>query len=123
MSNNILSEEDFARARAAMRERDQGLSEVRTKILERFQGEGLHEAFILYSPANVLFVAYLFYLCNDQIKKADESGLASRIKQAVIEELGCVGRGNRDTIKIDFEFDSHENVEANFEGNYYNRLH
>ena len=120
--NSIPSEEDFARARAAMRENDRGLSEVRSRILISFQEAGLHEVFVFYSPANDLFVAHIFYRRNDQIKEADESGLTSRIKQAVVEELERVGRGNPDTIKIEFEFDSHENVEANFEGDYYLRL-
>ncbi len=120
--NNIPSEEDFARARAAMRNRDRGLSDVRSRILGRFQNAGLHEAFVSFSPANNTFVAHLFYRRNDQIKEADESGLTSRIKDAVVEELESVGRGNRDAINVDFEFDSHENVEANYEGDYYLRL-
>lgn len=120
--NSIPSEEDFARARAAMRQRDQGLSDVRSNILRRFREDGLHEAFIFYSSASNLFVVHLFFLRNEQIEEADKSGLASRIKQTVVEELEKAGRGNRNTIKVDFEFDSHENVEANFEGDYYLRL-
>lgn len=121
-SNNIPTAEDFARARAAMKEHDRGLSEVRDKISKRFREAGLHETFVLYSPANALFVAYLFYQRNDQIEAAAKSGLSLQIKQAVLEELERVGRGNRETIKLDLEFDSHENVEANFEGDYYLRL-
>ena len=121
-NNNIPSDDDFARARAAMRERDRGLSDVRSKLLGRFRHDGLHEAFILYSPADEIFVAHLFFLHDDQIKEAEESGLASQIKQAVIEELESVGRGNRDALKVEFGFDSHDNVEANFEGDYFLRL-
>jgi hypothetical protein len=49
--------------------------------------------------------------------------LADEVRDAVFDELEKVGRGDRGTIKVDFEFDSHENVEENFDGNYYNRLH
>jgi hypothetical protein len=105
-----------------MRERDHGLSEVRSRVVDLFKDEGLHEAFVFYSPANELFVVYLFYRLNDEIPAAEKSGLSAKIKQMVIEELERVGRGNRDTIKVEFEFDSHENVEANFEGDYYLRL-
>lgn len=123
-TNSIPSEEDFARAHAAMRERDQGLSDVRSIILGRFQKDGLHEAFIHYSPANKRFFAQLFFLRDDQIQEADKSGLVSQIKQTAIEEMERAGRGDRDVIKIEFEFefDSHENVEANFDGDYFLRL-
>ena len=50
VNRNIPSDEDFARADAAMRQRDRGLSEVRSALLERFSAKGLHEAFIFYSP-------------------------------------------------------------------------
>jgi hypothetical protein len=120
--NDIPSEQDFARAIAADEERNRGLSEVRSQILSLFQRDGLHEAFVFYSPLNDSYGVYLFFLRNDQIKEADKSGLASQIKQAVLEALESVGRGNRETITVDFEFDSHENVEANFEGDYYLRL-
>lgn len=121
-SNSIPTEEDFARARAKMRERERGLSEVRSRIVERFQREGLHEAFVFYSQSNDLFVAYLFYQRNEQIEAAEKSGLSAKIRQAVLEDLEQVGRGKQDAIKVNFEFDSHENVEANFEGDYYLRL-
>jgi hypothetical protein len=93
--SNIPSEEDIARARAAMREQNRGLSEVCSRILKRFRQAGLHEAFVMYSPANDLYVAHLFYRRNDQIGEAEASGLASRIKEAVVEELVRVGRGDR----------------------------
>lgn len=121
-SNHIPSEEDFARARAAMRDRDRGLSEVRSRILERYNLAGLHEAFVLYSPAKELFVAHMFYRTNSQIGTAEASGVTSQIKNDIVEELVRVGRGSRETIKINFEVDSHENVAANFEGDYFLRL-
>ena len=120
--NNIPSVEDFARARAAMKERDLGLSEVRSNILKHFREFGLHEAFIFYSPENNLFVAHLFFLRNAQIEESDRSGLLSEIKQKIFKELEMAGRGGRESMKVEFEFDSHENVEANFEGDYYRRL-
>jgi len=95
---------------------------VRSRILERFQAAGLHEAFVLYSPAKDIFVAHLFYRRNSQINEAEASGLTAQIKHNIVEELVRVGRGNCETIKVNFEFDSHENVEANYEGDYYLRL-
>lgn len=121
-SNNIPSEEDFARARAAMRKNDRGLSEVREQILKRFGEFDVHEVFMFYSPNAESFGAFIFYRWDQQIREAEKSGLASRIKEAVLEELENVGRGDRSTLRVEFEFDSHENVERNYEGDYFLRL-
>lgn len=121
--NNIPSDADFARASSALKRRSRGLSEVREKILAKFQRAGeLHEFFILDS-SDMSFRAYIFYRWDRQIAEADNSGLAARIKNAIFDALEEVGRGRRDAIHVDFEFDSHENVERNYESNYYNRLH
>lgn len=121
-SNNIPSDEDFRRAKAADAARQHGLSDVRDQILHSFRGSGVHEVFLFYSPKTNSFGAYVFFRWERQIKEAENSGLTSKIKNAVVDEMERVGRGNKDTIKIEFEFDSHENVEANFEGDYYLRL-
>ena len=105
-----------------MRERDRGLSEASRRILERFTPEGLHEAFLFYSAKTDTFVAHLFYLTNDLVKQADESGLSSRLRHAVLEELEAVGRGERATLNVAFEFDSDETVRRRFGGNYFLRL-
>lgn len=119
---NTPSEEDFARAKSAMKNRDRGLSDVRERVLRRFRGRGVHEFFILYSPATETFAAYVFYPLGREIGEADASGLSGETKDSVYEELIAVGRGKRDTPNVVFEFDSHENIEQNYEGDYYNRL-
>ncbi|MCP3920954.1 MAG: hypothetical protein GY714_00055 [Desulfobacterales bacterium] len=120
--NNIPSEEDFRRAEIADRERQKGLSEVRDHILNRFSKEGVYNFFILFSPEKNYFGAFVFYRWDKQITEAKESGLSSKIVSAVYEELEKAGRGTRSTIEVEFEFDSHENVERNYEGDYYMRL-
>jgi len=120
--NSIPSEEDFRRAEAADEHRHRGLSQVREQVLNRFSGSGVHEAFMFYSPNTDTFGAFVFYRWDRQIKEAERSGLTSQIKDAVFEELQNVGRGDPNTIQVEFEFDSHENVERNYEGDYYNRL-
>lgn len=119
----IPSKEDFARAKAAMRRNDQGLSHVRAQVLERFKGKGLHELFVLYSPRSRSFGAYVFYRWDREVDEAARSGLAQDIKSAVLVELEKVGSGNNGLVHVDFEFDSHESVERDYEGNYFNRLH
>ncbi len=123
MKNNIPSEEDFARASAAMKKRSRGLSDVRERILGRFKSSGkLHEFFILDCSDRV-FRAYVFYPMDKDIAEAHKLGLEAEIKDAVFEALELVGRGDRNSVEVVFEIDSHENVDREFEGNYFNRLH
>lgn len=120
---SIPSKEDFARAKAAMKKNDQGLSEVRGQLLNQFGVRGVHELFVLFSPALSCFGVYVFYRLNSQIEEAELSGLAEEIKAAIFEALERVGRGPRESLNVKFEFDSHENVEKEYDGNYYDRLH
>lgn len=121
-NRHIPSEEDIARARAAMRERDRGLSGVRSKLLERFRDQGLHEAFVLFSPASNTFFARLFFRTNKQVADAAVTGLAAQMESAVYEELEIAGRGTRSVLNVIVEYDSHQNVVENFEGDYFLRL-
>ena len=120
-SRNIPSEEELARASAALRRRARGLSEVRARLLARFKERGLAEAFVM-DRAEHKFHVFVFYESNDQIRAAVRSGLSAEITKTVYKELEAVGRGDRDQNEVAFEFDSHENVEKNYEGDYYLRL-
>jgi len=120
--NKIPSEEDFARADALELERDKGLSDVRDRLLEQFRDKGVHELFVFFSPDTETFGAYVFFLKNDQVEDAKKSGLSSQIEEAIRNELENVGRGDRDLLKLNVEFDSHENVEKNYGGDYFDRL-
>jgi hypothetical protein len=120
--NNPPTEEEIARAEAADAHDYRGLSDVDEHIKERFKADGLHESFMFYSPNTEKFYARLFYEHDHQIQEAEESGLAERIKDEVLYALEEVGRGERGTLQVEFEFDSHDNVERNYEGDYFLRL-
>ena len=120
-SRNTPSDEEFARASAALRCRARGLSEARTRLLERFKEKGLREIFIM-DRAEYKFHAFVFYETNAQIQEAAASGLSREITLALHDELEAVGRGSCDENQVAVEFDSQENVEANYEGDYYLRL-
>jgi hypothetical protein len=119
---NIPTEEDFAWADAAMRHRDRGLSEVRSIILNRFVANGLHQVFILYSPDNDLFGAYLFFNNEDEQIASEQSGLTEQIQASVLDELERVGRGEKSALNVDFEIDNDDNVQREYDGDYYSRL-
>lgn len=120
--NNIPSKEDFLRAKAAMKKDDHGLNKIRDMILDRFKGKNVHEFMMFYSRKTDSFGAYIFYDMDSQIDDAVETQLAKEIEDAVYEGLEIVGRGTKENVKVKFEFDSHENVVRNYEGDYYNRL-
>jgi len=42
--------------------------------------------------------------------------------ECVYELLARFGRGKREELLVEFEFDSRENVDRNFEGSYFLRL-
>jgi hypothetical protein len=119
-NRNIPTNEEFAKASAAMRYQARGLNEVCERVLSRFC-KTLHEVFI-FDHSELSFGVCVFYRLERQVNEAKRSGLESKIKEAIFEELENVGRGNRNTIIVKFTFDSHENVEKKFGGNYYDRL-
>jgi len=122
LSRNIPSDADFNRAFAAMKSRSRGLSEVRDSVLNQFKSVGvLYEFFILDSSENS-FRACVFYPLDKNIREAQLSGIEAVIKNVVYSELYRVGRGDPNNIVVEFELDSHENVERRFQGDYYNRL-
>jgi len=119
---NIPSEADFARAKAIMRHNDRGLSEVRSQILHQFGTRGVHELFVLFSPALNSFGTYVFFDFDSQIEDAKQSGLAEEINVAMLNALEKAGRGEISDLDVTYEFDSHENVVKNYGGNYFDRL-
>ena len=120
--NNIPSEEDFQRARAADKQRQRGLSEIRERVLAIFSKVGIHEVFIAYSPNTHSFVVSIFYQWDRQVMQAENSGLRDQIEAVVLQELEREGRGERGKLDVTFEFSSHETVERKCEGNYYDYL-
>jgi len=120
--SNVPSREDFARAKAAMKEDDQGLAEVRRRIMTQFGSRGLHQVFLLYSRATDSFGVFVFFQSNTQVASAHESGLVSEIEGAALQALEGARRGTRSSLDVRFEYDSDENVQMDFAGDYYDRL-
>lgn len=120
--NNVPSQQDFARAKAAMRKDDQGLADVRRKIMNEFGSRGIRQVFTLYSRATNSFGVFVFFQSSTEVASAHESGLVSEIEGAALQALEEVGRGTKSSIDVRFEFDSDENVQMDFAGDYSRRL-
>jgi hypothetical protein len=119
---NIPTDKDFERASKLMAERSKNLDEIRNTIKKVFRNKyPLHEIYIL-PQRDVDFRAYIFFEKVSDIEKCRKIGVVKEIEDFILNELERLGRGSRDEIKVSFELDSHENVEANFEGEYLLRL-
>jgi len=120
--NKIPTEEEFAQASASLEKGSRGLSQIRENILcNHSQRYRLHEFFI-FDTTETSFRAYVFFERDKDVKNAKKNDVIEEVKILVYRELESAGRGARDKVDIAFEFDSHENVESGFDGNYFDRL-
>ena len=120
--DNIPTEEEFAKASAILEARSRGLSEVRTRILDKFKHRNKLHEFFIFDSSETTFIAYIFFHSQQQIQKAKQDGDVNEIIESVFSEMKNVGRGDRSEINIQFELDSHENVEKMYKGDYFLRL-
>ena len=120
--NRIPSEEDFDRASKMMEKRFLNLEMVRENVKRQFgNGCRLFDFRILPQRENE-FRAYIFFNSDKDVEDCATNGIYERIQRSVFEELDRAGRGKKDEITVDFEIDSHENVNAKYQGNYFLRL-
>lgn len=118
----VLSEEDLARAKQKMRERDRHLTQVCENVKSRFMTVCPLHAIHLIWQRDVDFRTYVFLKTDADVEFCKSNGTTAAIEAAVYEELERYGRGKRGEIVVAFEFDSHENVEKKFKGDYLLRL-
>jgi len=88
-------------------------------MLQQYGRQGLHQFVVLYSRVRDAFGVYVFYRESNQVESSAASGLSDEIKEAVLVALESVGRGQRSELNVRFEFDSDENVQKNFGGDYF----
>lgn len=118
----IPSDEDFAKADKLMEERDRDLAQVCEAVKTRFRTScPLHNVHVLWQR-DVDFRAYIFFTKDSDIELCTENGATTMIEDAMYEELERCGRGKRGEIEVAFEWDSDENVERNYDGDYLLRL-
>ena len=98
------------------------LDDVSESVRREFKGKcPLYNVYIL-PQRDVTFRSYVFFNTSRDIEYCKSNGIVQQIIDFTYSELERVGRGSRDQIVVAFEFDSDENVIANFEGDYFLRL-
>jgi hypothetical protein len=118
----IPSDEELNRASKLMEVQFQNLDIVRQNVIRDLEQDFNLYDFRILPESKRKFRAYVFFHSNEQTLKFSKPGFAETIKAKIYEQLELNGRGTRNEISVDFEFDSDENVKANFEGNYLLRL-
>jgi len=120
--NKIPSEEDFNQASKLMEQRANGLETVRGIVKKHFKSIcPMHEFYIL-PQRDVNYRAYVFYENTNDIHECDANGVSDLISVFVCEKLELLSLQKRGELKIAFEFDSHENVNSKFDGDYFLRM-
>ncbi len=120
--NNIPSDEDFAKAKRLARERSRNLDAVNKSVMVHFKDKCPLHYFLLMPQRNNEFWAGIFFINDEDIAICEKNGMSEQIQRFVYAELERLGRGKREDIKVAFEFDSDENVNRNFDGDYFLRL-
>lgn len=120
-SRKIPTEEELLHASNVLRRRARGLSKVREVLRGKFATTPMHDIFVMDRSEHE-FHAFVFYKNKQHVDKAAKSGLSQEITDAIFEELEVSGRGGRSENELVVEFDSDENVQEEYEGDYYLRL-
>jgi hypothetical protein len=121
---SIPSDEEIARADMHMKELDLNIDQAEENILLYFMNicpEHCYK-FYLLAERTRQFRAYVFYKTNKDVAAHNADGISKKLEDYVYAELERQGRGKRENITLEFEFDSDENIKRKFNGNYYNRL-
>jgi len=112
----------LARAKKLMRGEMLHLADVEKDFKDRFMGASPLDHFEILPQDDVNFRAYIFFKKHADITECETNGLSQAMRDVVHRKLEEYGRGKRDEITVDFEFDSYEEVVRNFEGNYFLRM-
>ena len=105
----IPSDEDFARASAAMAERMRGLDTVSQNVLTRFRKlcPNCYGFYVLWQD-QPNFRAYFFTEGRGAVDDFETSQHYIDLQQLVYDELAAAGRGSQDKISVEFSVEDRQ---------------
>jgi hypothetical protein len=116
----------WARAMKAVREDNGHLDEIALQFKAKFHSLPVLDQFFIAavtdSEGHLRFGVTVFFVKDADIADAEADGTSRAMRDFVYDRLVELGRGNRDELDVEFEFDSFENVQKNFEGSYFLRM-
>jgi hypothetical protein len=118
----IPSDEDLARASRKMKEQSRGLDQVRENFVQTFKDRCRLYRFTIMPQGDNAFLTIVFFEKDKDLEACKKNGLDVEMMDCIYEELERAGRGTRSEITVRFEWDSDENVERKYHGNYFDRL-
>ena len=118
----IPSDDDFERVSRMMEERFKHLEKVKNKSKKYFSKRCPLYDFYILPQGDSGFRAYVFFEKEEDKERCKKEGIFEQIEGFVLDKLERYGKGKREDISVAFEWDSNENVEAKFGGDYFARL-
>ncbi len=118
----VPSKDDIARARRLDAERSRGLETICESVRSRFRDAAAFREIFVLPQGDGAYRAYVFYSRATDVGACQTSGVSDAVVafvRAQLEQLRGTCPGELD---VAFEFDSEENVETNFGGDYFKRL-
>lgn len=111
----------LARAKRYMRARMRGLNAIDDDFRRRFGSSAPLHHFELLPQLDVDYRAYIFFENEVDVEACEADGTAEQMRIFILDRLSDL-KTEDGAVKVRFEFDSHENVLRNYEGNYFLRM-
>ncbi|MBY0568833.1 MAG: hypothetical protein K2P70_16065 [Hyphomonadaceae bacterium] len=116
----------WARAMKAVADDNRHLEEIALQFKAKFYSSPRLDQFFLRGVTNhegrLQFGAGIFFRTDADIGESEADGTSQAMRDFIYEKLEEFGRGKRHELDVQFDFDSFENVQKNFEGSYFLRL-
>lgn len=110
----------------ALRDDNRHLEEIAWQFKAKFHSDSSLDRFFLGAvsdDAGRLHVgATIFFLKDTDIAESEANGTTQAMRDFIYEKLEEYARGKRGELDVQFEFDSFENVQKNFNGSYALRM-
>lgn len=112
----------FARASKRMNERMRHLDDIVSAFKDRFALSSPLDHVEILPGRDQQFGVVVFFRTDADVSACEASGMCQSMRDFVFEKLEEFGKGGRDDLDVQFEFDSWENVQNNFQGSYFLRM-
>ncbi len=128
MSEKSLPDHElrWARAKKAVADDNRHLEEITLQFKAKFYSSPRLDQFFLGGVTNhqgrLQFGASIFFRTEADIAENEADGTSQAMREFIYEKLEEFGRGKRQELDVQFDFDSFENVQKNFEGSYFLRM-
>lgn len=116
----------WARAMKALADDNRHIEEIALQFKAKFYSSPRLDQFFLGGVTNdegrLQFGASIFFKTEADIADSEADGTSQAMRDFIYEKLEEFGRGKRHELNVQFEFDSFDNVQKDFEGSYFLRM-